>query len=224
MLHHTSKLSVFNDLPWTFSSVDRTIAFMLKLNALFNLLLPLLKIIGTVSLLTASHSSFAEQWYHVELIVFEQLDSTSDEKAPIATIPDTFHTPDSTEDLIQPAANETLTDSAAKLEKSGRYQVHYHQSWKQPIETKANAKSVSIASGMIEGRILLHKGTYLYATVDLQLDRPDQISEWSDSAEMRKPYLKESRRVRSDKLQYFDHPHMGALLKLTPIDSVPVIL
>lgn len=177
----------------------------------------LLKTFSFLGLFAFNHASFAEQWYHVELIVFEQLDSASDEQAPVTRVPNASFDPNTTNDMMQPAANKTLTDSAARLKKSPRYQVHYHQSWKQPIKTKANAKSVAINNSLIDGRVRLHKGTYLYATVDLQLDRATQTDDWSEVGGQRKHYLKETRRVRRDKLQFFDHPHLGALLKLTPI-------
>lgn len=177
----------------------------------------LLKALCLLGLLSFSQISFAEQWYHVELVVFEQLDSVSDEQAPVARVPNASLDPNTTNDMMQPAANKTLTGSASRLKKSPRYQVHYHQSWKQPIKTKANAKSIAINNSLINGRVRLHKGTYLYATVDLQLDRVTQTDDWSEVGGQRRHYLKETRRVRRDKLHFFDHPHLGALLKLTPI-------
>ena len=177
----------------------------------------LLKALCLLGLLSFSQISFAEQWYHVELVVFEQLDSVSDEQAPVACVPSALFDPNSTNDMIQPAANKTLTGSASRLKKSPRYQVHYHQSWEQPIKTKANAKSIAINNSLINGRVRLHKGTYLFATVDLQLDRVTQTDDWSEVGGQRRHYLKETRRVRRDKLHFFDHPHLGALLSLTPI-------
>ena len=119
--------------------------------------------------------------------------------------------------MIQPSANKTLTGSASRLKKSPRYQVHYHQSWEQPIKTKANAKSIAINNSLINGRVRLHKGTYLFATVDLQLDRVTHTDDLSEVGGQRRHYLKETRRVRRDKLHFFDHPHLGTLLSLTPI-------
>ena len=177
----------------------------------------LLKALCLLGLLSFSQISFAEQWYHVELVVFEQLDSVSDEQAPVACVPSALFDPNSTNDMIQPAANKTLTGSASRLKKSPRYQVHYHQSWEQPIKTKANAKSIAINNSLINGRVRLHKGTYLFATVDLQLDRVTQTDDWSEVGGQRRHYLKETRRVRRDKLHFFDHPHLGALLSLTTI-------
>ena len=141
--------------------------------------LSLLKALCFMSLLFFVQNSLAEQWYHVELVVFEQLDSVSDEQAPVARVPNASFDPNTTNDMMQPAANKTLTGSASRLKKSPRYQVHYHQSWKQPLKTKANAKSVAINNSLINGRVRLHKGTYLYATVDLQLDRATQTDDWS---------------------------------------------
>ena len=177
----------------------------------------LLKALCLLGLLSFSKISFAEQWYHVELVVFEQLDSVSDEQAPVACVPSALFDPNTTNDMIQPAANKTLTGSASRLKKSPRYQVHYHQSWEQPIKTKANAKSIAINNSLINGRVRLHKGTYLFATVDLQLDRVTQTDDWSEVGGQLRHYLKETRRVRRDKLHFFDHPHLGALLSLTPI-------
>ena len=198
-------------------SVDSTIGDMQNHLHNVNSSFILLKALCLLGLLSFSQISFAEQWYHVELVVFEQLDSVSDEQAPVACVPSALFDPNTTNDMIQPAANKTLTGSASRLKKSPRYQVHYHQSWKQPIKTKANAKSIAINNSLINGRVRLHKGTYLYATVDLQLDRVTQTDDWSEVGGQRRHYLKETRRVRRDKLHFFDHPHLGALLKLTPI-------
>ena len=198
-------------------SVDSTIGDMQNHLHNVNSSFILLKALCLLGLLSFSQISFAEQWYHVELVVFEQLDSVSDEQAPVARVPNASLDPNTTNDMMQPAANKTLTGSASRLKKSPRYQVHYHQSWKQPIKTKANAKSIAINNSLINGRVRLHKGTYLYATVDLQLDRVTQTDDWSEVGGQRRHYLKETRRVRRDKLHFFDHPHLGALLKLTPI-------
>jgi hypothetical protein len=180
----------------------------------------ILKSISLMSLLLFSPLSSAEQWYHVEMIVFEQLNTVTDEQTPVNSAPRGSFSPGAANELIQPSKNSTLLDSAQKLKRSPSYQVHYHQSWQQAIKTKSQAKSITIKSAneMVQGRIRLHKGTYLYATVDLQLNRVSrQDSSWSDVGGVRKPYLQEARRVRSKKLQFFDHPNMGVLLKLTPL-------
>jgi len=191
----------------------------------------------TLCLLLSSINAFAEQWYHVELIVFEQLDTVTDEQWPqmervsnteISTA--TMLSPKMATPLIQAAKNETLSEAASHLNQSTHYQVHYHKAWQQPIMQKGQEEAVSIHSDneIIEGNIRLYKATYLHAKLDLWLKQNMMhVSSWSDASPdgidiselPRNPNLKESRRIRSKKVHYFDHPKMGALLKLTPIET-----
>lgn len=178
-----------------------------------------------------SIQSYADQWYHVELIVFEQLDTITDEQWPI--MPDEIITgalsPDMASSFIQPASNSSLNNVAARLSRSSQYRIHYHQSWQQFIMRKGRAKAVNITSsdGLIEGTIRLDKATYLHASLDLWLKQNIGLTNnWSDASPQgteihgpRNPHLEESRRIRSNQLYFFDQPKMGALLKLTPIKT-----
>jgi hypothetical protein len=182
-------------------------------------------------LLLTSIQSHADQWYHVELVVFEQLNTITDEQWPpmvdngiIASL-----SPGMASSLIQPATNNSLNGSASLLSSSSQYRVHYHQAWQQYIRRKGSAKAIKITStnGLIEGTVLLDKATYLHASVDLWLKKPTgQLNSWSDGSPTgtninapRNPRLVESRRIRSNELDFFDHPKIGALLKITPIKT-----
>ena len=213
-------------------------------------------------LLLSSFQLHAQQWYHVELIVFEQLDTITDEQWPQMTVfsnselatdieesltqPAMTESPTNSEtellpgmktSLIQPAAKETLNNAANRLSRSSRYRVHYHNAWQQPIMTKRSSKAIKVHSDddLIEGNIRLYKATYLHAALDLWLkqntDPITPINSWSDFSPdgeiieaPRNPHLIESRRVRSKKLYFFDHPKMGALLQLTPIETPEAVL
>lgn len=156
-----------------------------------------------------STQAYAQQWYHVELIVFEQLNSYTDEAWPTTSVDigATF-SPSIPGKLIQPAKNSTLIQTASRLQKSRDYRVLYHNSWQQPIMTKINSRAVNIQSsdGTISGSVRFFKSTYLHAALDLQLMQGAQS-----------PRLIESRRIRSKKLYFYDHPKMGALLQITPL-------
>lgn len=156
----------------------------------------------------SSPSADASQWYHVEVMVFEQLDAISNEAAPERMVPSATLTPESNTDHIRPTAINTLVNDAARLKQTGSYRVLYHKAWQQPIQTKSQAQSVQISNATIHGRVRLHKGTYLYATVDIQLQQLGLNG---------LPYLQQSQRVRAKKTHYFDHPQLGVLLKLTPL-------
>ena len=183
-----------------------------------------------LSLLAFSINSSADQWYHVELIVFEQLDTITDEQWPKMGEQEIIElTPQTASVLIQPTETESLLSQVSRLERSPSYQVHYHQAWQQPIMKKRHAQAVAITSEdeMVNGSIRLYKSTYLHAGLDLWLnENTSDITSWSDISPEgevidfpRNPNLKESRRIRSKKLYFFDHPKLGALLQLTPIDT-----
>jgi hypothetical protein len=172
----------------------------------------------------------AQQWYHVELVVFEQLDAITDEQWPeMNDLEQATLNPEMANLLIQPAVNESLTQSASRLSRSQSYRVHYHKAWQQPVLSKRTAKPINIKSDneMITGNIRLYKSTYLHAQLDLWLQQNvGLINSWSDNSPEgltieapRNPNLKQSRRIRSKKIFFFDHPAFGALLHLTPITT-----
>jgi len=188
----------------------------------------LTRLLLTISLSIISISSYAAQWYHVELVVFEQLSTVTDEQWPYMKEVSTGSvTPDTNNRLMHPTEVSTLIDSKNSLSHSSKYRVHYHRAWQQPIMTKRSAKAITINSpnGMIDGTIRLYKSTYLHAAVDLWLlENKVPLNDWSEaSAEgeiiggVRNPHLDQAHRIRSKKLHFFDHPKLGAILQLTPI-------
>ncbi|PCJ32294.1 MAG: hypothetical protein COA90_03305 [Gammaproteobacteria bacterium] len=182
----------------------------------------------SISLLFISMSAHAAQWYHVELIVFEQLDTVTDEQWPEMDKKVTASfSPSSNNSLIHSTGVSTLVNDAARLNRSSKYRVHYHRAWQQPIMRKRSAKSVKVGSGMLDGKIRLYKSTYLHAALDLWLleNKPltatfvDDENYLTSDTLVRNPHLEESRRIRTKKLYFFDHPKLGALLKIVPIKS-----
>jgi hypothetical protein len=176
----------------------------------------IIKVLLTLFVSLSHGITHAEQWYHVEVIAFEQLNSSTDEQWPVLnSLPNASLTPSMATQLIQPAKTDTLNDSAQRLRQSSQYRVHYHRAWQQPIKRKYSAKAVKLSSpdSRISGSLKLYKGTYLFASVDLALNNSSQ----------RTPNLVESRRIHSKKLHFFDHPKIGFLLQLTPIPMPTVI-
>lgn len=187
------------------------------------------RLVITLYLSFVSIQSYADQWYHVELIIFEQLDTITDEQWPV--MPEEVLigslTPDMANAFIQPASNENLNKIATRLDNSSQYRVDYHQSWQQFIMKKGQAKTINIThdDSLVVGTIRLDKATYLHAVLDLWLNQnkdlvpldSDVTPQGTDISAPRNPHLEESRRIRSNKLYFFDHPKIGALLTLTPI-------
>ena len=168
-----------------------------------------LHFISITLLLSLSSYAHAQQWYHVEVIVFEQLNTYTDEAWPETSFELSAPlSPSVSGERIHPAKNSTLIQTATRLNSSQDYRVLYHKSWQQPIMTKSKSQGVNIQSsdGSVTGSIRFFKSTYLHAALDLQLMQGGQS-----------PRLIESRRIRSKKLYFYDHPKMGALLQITPL-------
>jgi len=187
------------------------------------------QLIFFISTLFAATQVHAEQWYQVELIVFEQLGDYSNEQWPFTTVTKTDLTPVMANQYIQPAQKETLLAIANNLSRSAGYRVHYYQAWQQSMLSKGRSKVIAVNSedGLIAGSIQLYKATYLHTKLDLWLmENQAFVNSWSDVSPEgtditapRNPHLAESRRIRSKKIFYFDHPKLGAILQLTPIET-----
>ncbi len=174
----------------------------------------------------------AEQWYHVELVVFEQLNSVTDEQWPkdnSATSATARLTPNSATAKIQPAQTNTLQAEVTSLNRSAKYRVLYYEAWQQSMLTKRRASPVAIQTtdGLIDGSLKLYKQTYLHAALDIWLKtNRSEVNNWSDASpdgitthNVRNPHLEQTQRIRSKKVFYFDHPKLGALLEITPIST-----
>ncbi len=171
----------------------------------------------------------ADPWYHVEILVFEHLDTLTDEQWPEIddkTGPDLL-IPGKATSLIKPDAPYTLNQVAKRLARSAHYKVLYHQAWQQPILKKRHAKAVKIINKdqSVSGSLRLYKATYLYAKADLWLMNSQQNlrhdtqmqNTREDWGALRFPHLKQVHRIKIKRLYYFDHPRFGVLLQLTPI-------
>lgn len=171
--------------------------------------------------------------YIVELVIFQNLDPNAvnteywpeDPGLPsvetaIEFSEATLFNPDF--ELLHPQVHQ-MTSVAARLGQSGRYRVLLHLSWKQPAFSESEAQAVHIKSvpqntggAIIDGTVRLHRARYLHLNADLIL-----FPEFDLSNLFR---LRQSRRMRSNELHFFDHPVFGILAQVTPVeDSATVI-
>ncbi len=171
--------------------------------------------------LLLSLPAHAEQWYQVELVVFEQLNPATDEQWPVMPPNDPAAvTPQTSNSKIQPANRESLAGVAERLRNSANYRVLSYQSWQQSALNKNASPLVAIDGERMSGHIRVYKSSYLHSELDLWLQDGGQRGTADDGAFQgpRYPNLKESRRLRSKELHYFDHPRFGAILQLIPVN------
>lgn len=180
------------------------------------------------TMLMLSGNAFAQQWYHVELVVFERFSGANAEHWPaMSSIRSGSLTPQMSNKQIQPAAIDTLAGVAQRLRNSSNYRVHYHKAWQQPMLSKGSARHIQISSdnNLIEGTIKLYRVSYLHADIDLWFkENGNSVGNWSaaspDSVDLsgpRNPHLSQIRRIKSKELIYFDHPRVSAILQITPV-------
>ncbi len=191
-----------------------------------NMLFARIALLLTLTLL--STSAFAQQWYHVELVVFERFSGTNAEHWPVMNnIRSGSLSPQMANNQIQPARVETLAGVSQRLQNASNYRVHYHKAWQQPMLSKGSARSIQISSdnGLVEGALKLYRVNYLHADIDLWFkENGNTARNWgaasTDGVDLggpRNPHLSEIRRIKSKELIYFDHPRVAAILQLTPV-------
>lgn len=157
-------------------------------------------LLAAVSTLAQAPKSNHEGWYQVELIVFARKDDAGQEHWPhniklrypgdwvelkdptiTATNSDGNSNPsvpviDVTKEAfyLLPATDRQLNAQAKKLENNSRFELLFHQAWRQVIASKKNSKAILINGGQqfgqhqaLEGSIRLSVATYLEIQTNL---------------------------------------------------------
>jgi len=178
-----------------------------------------------VALMSFGALAHAQQWYHVELIVFEVLNPSDNEQSPVFTLQDPAPLKvGMANKVIQPAGNKNLTDISQRLRNSAGYRVISHQTWQQAVGSRSRAQAVAIDSDRVQGQVRFHIATYLHASLDLWLQDVVRSVESDSYHTLHQPRLVELRRIRSKQVHYFDHPRFGAILQLIPVATPDQVL
>jgi hypothetical protein len=122
----------------------------------------------------------------------------------------------------KPAADSSLSATAAALENSGRHHVLAHLRWQQSAEAKSVSKPVKVVSadGALEGALRFYSSRFLLLDVNLTLREAASGGMSAGTGQITPAYrLTEARRVKSSETYYFDHPKFGALVRVSPVKS-----
>src|SRR5690349_13181962 len=163
--------------------------------------------------------------YNVEIVVFRNMGGTGGTEdwtaKPTARGPDK---PDSpvTGRFIQalPAAQFKLNSIDQRLQNTTNYQPIAHFAWQQTASSWGSRAGFTVAklAGNVPGltgTIYLESGTYLHLGMSLSYqtsNSPAGLAAAPGTVFM----LNESRRVKWDKLNYYDHPAFGVIALVTP--------
>jgi hypothetical protein len=163
--------------------------------------------------------------YTVELIVFRNMSGLGGPEdwsvKPVARGPDTPDAP-VTGRFVQSLgpAQFQLNDVAQKLQNTSNYQPIAHFAWQQTASSWGSRAGFTVAKlgGQVPGlagTIYLESGTYLHLGMSLTYqtsNTPAGLAAAPGTVFM----LNESRRVKWDKLNYYDHPAFGVIALVTP--------
>ena len=163
--------------------------------------------------------------YTVEVIVFRNMSGQGGAEdwsvKPVARGPDTPDAP-VTGRFVQSLgpAQFQLNDIAQKLQNTSNYQPIAHFAWQQTASSWGSRAGFTVAklAGQVPGltgTIYLESGTYLHLGMSLAYQTsnpPAGLAAAPGSVFM----LNESRRVKWDKLNYYDHPAFGVIALVTP--------
>lgn len=175
----------------------------------------LLLLLLSALLLSQAAIAQTEKPYQVEVLVFEhQGAATADEQWPAGL-------PPAIKGAVAPNGNlpagAKLSANLESLEKDGKYRVLAYAGWTQVPTAKNETRPVRISGsqarpGELDGAVTFYVSRFLHLGVDLRLRGDDTVE--GDPLVYR---IRESRRVKSQETQYFDHPRFGLLVRITPL-------
>lgn len=150
---------------------------------------------------------------------------------------------------LLPASDYKLTEEAQALEKSGKYNIILHQAWLEQITSPRKTRNIHIYGGnlydsggqivadqasaaandfwQVNGILSIAFSRYFEVKTKLlftvpAIDYPAYAKLEPGSISFT-PLISfrmlQSRRMKSDELNYFDHPIFGVLLKVIPLKS-----
>lgn len=180
-----------------------------------------LALFGCLLLVTAAHAAPAVTTYDVEILVFENR-LPELEGGELWTHNGTKTTPIDVAGAIDVGGtvvlDSVLTNAASALSRDGSYRVLAHRRWRQTAEEKSASKLVRIrsADSQLDGTMRFYMSRFLH--VELNLALLEQTAVVDQSAVLGLNYrLAEQRRVKTQEINYFDHPKLGALVQITPV-------
>lgn len=184
--------------------------------------------------------------YAVELVVFRNL--MPDLEGKEIWSPDRVSTniPDLDQARVAADSNDDATDigkAVAILQTNDKYQVLTHKRWIQVADAKSSSPVMRVTDPTddLDGTVVFYMSRFLHVDVDLLLkDESDKKENTAPIAAGALPVpvsapgvdsgmnnnsqelvyrIDESRRIRSNQMNYFDHPKFGVLLEITPMEN-----
>lgn len=197
-----------------------------------------------IGISVANAEQFSDKWYQIEVIVFSHLSEQAidSEQWPSVNPPNFSHS-----GVIQlldknlnavlfnqyrllPNSQFALKKEDQLIQKQPGYQILLHLVWQQKVQTPEQAKPIHIYNdstftNQLNGTITIGVKKYFDVHLNLYLGVPvSELTALSKTSYFRNIsekmayfHLLQTRRMRSNELNYIDHPLYGVLIKITRI-------
>lgn len=106
------------------------------------------------------------------------------------------------------------------LEKDGHYRVLAYLRWVQTVDAKSIAKPIRVTSinpGELEGTIRFFMSRHLHLDVNLVLRETVAAAGSEPATNMYQ--INEQRKIKTQETHYFDHPRLGVLVRVMPLEK-----
>lgn len=112
-----------------------------------------------------------------------------------------------------PAPDSALAQAAGALERGGQHRVLVHKRWQQNADAKSATAPLRLqsADNELDGTLRFYLSRFLHVELNLALQDP------RGTGGVTSFQLSEHRRVRPQEIHYFDHPKLGALVRVTAV-------
>jgi hypothetical protein len=167
---------------------------------------------------TAPNSPSAN--YEVEVLVFDMQLPEFEGSELWTQAPRSADAGAATVESLSPTAE--FSSAVTAMRADGRYRVLVHKRWIQSAESKANGPPVQLATDDKElaGTLKFYLARFLHLELNVSYQPhgtgtvatagapiPDSLPSY---------VINEQRRVKSNELNYFDHPKFGVLVRVAP--------
>lgn len=176
-----------------------------------------MRIFITLFLMTLWQSLLADSSvYEVEVLIFSQSAGGSEQAPGFPGTPDMGKAGPLERKGVSLLPGDQLAGVRKRLDQSGTYQVMRHLSWRQslangtvpqPFKVTYPEQGDSAGGKRLMGTLSLGRSSYAILKVDLLLQQDGQSYR-----------MEETRRMKRGELHYLDHPKMGVIATIQPVD------
>jgi hypothetical protein len=190
-------------------------------------------------------------WYQFEVIIFERLDQRAGstelwpvdpgtpsrlDALPVRLTPGRgkADSPNPVPYTALPRSAWQIGELTQRLRRSRNYRPHVHLAWRQQVVDPDHAQLLYIemmdkrdarhridGQPKLEGTLKVGVKRYLHFETDLLIRRLKRSGSESSQSEVQSYRLQTTRRMRSGKLHYLDHPVFGVLVKASRYEPPP---